>query len=255
MLRFGCLAIVGLLFHCGMVAAVEREVTFPSRGDDGVALCGRLHVPEGAAGCPGVVLVHPDPRYGGSMEVGVTVALQEAFETAGFATLRFNMRGVGNSSGAFDGGEGEMRDCLGALDFLSAAEGVNPGRVALAGYSFGSWVGLRACAAHKKARGCAVLAFPVPENEDPAKHPYLRALPFPALFVTGTQDPISSLSAIRRIITWNEAAERCSVLALAGADHFFWQQAHLTEAVRAIRDFIKKVCTAPPPPPEGNATQ
>lgn len=231
--------------------AVEREVSFPSRGENGVALSGRLHVPDGAEGCPGVVLVHPDPRFGGSMDVAVIVGLQEAFEASGFATLRFNLRGVGASTGKFDNGEGEMRDCLGALDFLRRTQGVDPNRIALVGYSFGSWVGLRACVLDKKVRGCACLAFPVPESENPERHPYFREIRFPALFVTGTVDPISDLGSIRRIIALHEAGERCTVTELAGADHFFWRQEQLGEAVRAIHDFVKRVCCAPPTPVEG----
>ncbi|NSW54794.1 MAG: alpha/beta fold hydrolase [Armatimonadetes bacterium] len=255
MLRLYLTALLTFTWSIAGAGAVEREVSFPSRGEDGVILSGRLHVPAGATGCPGVVLVHPDPRFGGSMDVAVTVGLQEAFEASGFATLRFNLRGVGASTGKFDNGEGEMRDCLGALDFLRKVQGVDPRCIALAGYSFGSWVGLRACVVDRKVRGCACLAFPVPEGEDPERHPYFREIKFPALFVTGTADPISDLGAIRRIIARHEAGERCTVTELAGADHFFWQQEQLGQAVRAIHDFVKRVCCAPPEPVEGEGVE
>jgi len=248
------LCAIGILaLSCGLVLAQESEqsVRFHPRGGLTITLEGMLQVPTAGSLVPGVVICHPDPRYGGSMASHVVCAVQRACAKDGWATLRLNLRGVGQSEGSFDDGEGEKLDCLGALDFLRRTQGVDPNRIALVGYSFGSWVGLRACVLDKRVRGCACLAFPVPESENPERHPYFREIRFPALFVTGTVDPISDLGSIRRIIALHEAGERCTVTELAGADHFFWRQEQLGEAVRAIHDFVKRVCCAPPTPVEG----
>ena len=58
----------------------------------------------------------------------------------GFATLRFNFRGVGRSEGTFDNGVGERGDFTAALDFMAAQYPGVP--LWAAGFSFGSWVAL-----------------------------------------------------------------------------------------------------------------
>jgi uncharacterized protein len=58
------------------------------------------------------------------------------------AWARFDFRGVGESTGAYDDGRGEVEDALAVLEALRrAAPGVP---VAVCGHSFGSWVGLLA---------------------------------------------------------------------------------------------------------------
>ena len=89
------------------------------------------------------VICHPHPLYGGSMWNNVVDAMEEGFFQAGFATLRFNFRGVGGSTGRHDGGAGEMRDAAAACLFLKEQTG-GDGRFVLAGYSFGAWVCARA---------------------------------------------------------------------------------------------------------------
>ncbi len=78
---------------------------------------GVLH--EGAA-LGGAVICHPHPLYGGSMWNGVVEAMEEGFSKAGFTTLRFNFRGVGASTGHYDGGAGETEDLVAACQFLKA---------------------------------------------------------------------------------------------------------------------------------------
>jgi len=58
------------------------------------------------SGNRGVVICHPHPLYGGSMQNNVVSALEQGFFRAGFSTLKFNFRGVGGSSGEYDEGAG-----------------------------------------------------------------------------------------------------------------------------------------------------
>jgi alpha/beta superfamily hydrolase len=91
------------------------------------------------SGKGGVVICHPHPLYGGSMENGVVEAIADGFHRSGFTTVKFNFRGVGRSSGRFADGIGETDDVLAAYGFLKEHLG-GEGRLLLAGYSFGAWV-------------------------------------------------------------------------------------------------------------------
>ena len=53
-------------------------------------------------GC--AVVCHPHPLHGGTMQNKVAHTLARAFLGVGFAALRFNFRGVGESDGRFDDG-------------------------------------------------------------------------------------------------------------------------------------------------------
>src|SRR6185369_15915085 len=88
------------------------------------------------------VIAHPHPLFGGTMDNKVVQTLARAFVQNGWAALRFNFRGVGASEGLHDEGRGELQDMLA----LVAAE-VPTGRLALAGFSFGSFVATGAVAA------------------------------------------------------------------------------------------------------------
>src|SRR6266480_5922293 len=84
----------------------------------------RLAVPASPGG--GIVICHPHPLYGGDMDNPVVVRVQEVCAELGLATLRFNFRGVGGSSGTHGGGLGEQDDTRAALDVLARATGTIP---------------------------------------------------------------------------------------------------------------------------------
>ena len=66
----------------------------------------------------------------------IVQALYQTFVRRGFATLRFNFRGVGASQGSWAGGPGEIEDALAVVAALRA-----PGQpLWLAGFSFGAYV-------------------------------------------------------------------------------------------------------------------
>ena len=47
-----------------------------------------------------VVLCHPHPQFGGTMDNKVVQTLARAFLQLGYRAVRFNFRGVGGSAGA-----------------------------------------------------------------------------------------------------------------------------------------------------------
>lgn len=92
----------------------------------------------------GVALIcHPHPLHAGSMHNKVVATLQRTARDAGLATLRFNFRGVGTSTGVHAGGEGEIDDAEAAARWLLARHPGLP--LMLLGFSFGA--GVAACLA------------------------------------------------------------------------------------------------------------
>ncbi len=87
----------------------------------------------------GLLLVaHPHPLHGGSMENKVVTTLAKAANEAGWVSVRPNFRGVGMSDGKFDAGEGETDDLLAVARFVEASYPGLPWT--LAGFSFGAFV-------------------------------------------------------------------------------------------------------------------
>jgi len=190
----------------------ERSVSLPVSED--VRLDARLSIPEGAV--TGVALCHPHPLYGGDMENPVVVRAAEVCGEAGLGTLRFNFRGVGASTGAFDEGRGEQDDLDAALDHLSGALRGHA-KVAACGYSFGAAVAARV-AMRRPLAGLALIGPPLamPGLADLGN---LAALDAPLLIVAGTADAYCRLDALEQLA---RTVPRATVRTVEGADHFFF---------------------------------
>ena len=160
-----------------------------------------------------VVITHPHPLYGGDMHSSVVAAMAEAWAGRGWTTLRFNFRGVGRSHGSHDRGRGEQRDVAAAVAFVQAMDAVS--EVALAGYSFGSWVNARAAALFPQPLPQVMVSPPVAFMDfgPPAEIAGLR------LVVTGERDDIAPVEKIRALLpAWGREA---ALEVIAGADHFY----------------------------------
>jgi len=219
----------------------REAVVFPAFGQEAILLTGELLWLERedlAPHRPGVVICHPDPRYGGTMANRVVRRLADTLAGAGMVTLRFNFRGVEGSGGSFGGGIEEVRDCLGALERLTACPVVDRDRVGLVGYSFGSAVALRASAQATIVKACACVAFPLPPSTaDLAPYGYVREVTRPLLFVGGTEDHISDLETIRRLLKL--VGVKATLQALVGADHFYGEEAPLAAVAQAVCAFMR----------------
>ncbi len=195
-----------------------------------LVLDGRLAVPAGATA--GAVVCHPHPQYGGSMDNDLVLALTQALGTAGFATLRFDFRGVGASGGSYDDGRGEVNDVRAAAALVRDRLGVS--RVALVGYSFGSVMALRAgCAEPDGVTGMVAIGPPTRM----LGLDFLAGCAVPTAFVTGDRDqfcPVPTLESARE-----KFAPASTVTLIPGADHFFGGHlaplaARVVELVRAL---------------------
>jgi len=155
----------------------------------------------GAAG-NAVVITHPHPLYGGSMSNPVVDTIQSAYQKHGYATLRFNFRGVGRSQGHFDNGRGEKDDVCAAIAYV---KGMAVAAIDLAGYSFGAWVNAEVAA----AKGTAIHAMSmVSPPVGFIAFDKVNTLECLKLVVTGSRDDIAPVDHIRRLLPiWNPGAE------------------------------------------------
>lgn len=89
------------------------------------------------------VIAHPHPLFGGTKDNKVVQTIARAFLQLGYITLRFNFRGVGQSAGVHDHGNGEKSDMVyltqkAHQDLLP--DNLKSTPIALAGFSFGAFV-------------------------------------------------------------------------------------------------------------------
>ncbi|MEO6971969.1 MAG: alpha/beta hydrolase [Rhodoferax sp.] len=174
------------------------------------------------------VITHPHPLFGGTMDNKVVQTLARAFVLCGWSAVRFNFRGVGASAGAHDEGRGETADLLALIEQVALT-----GPLALAGFSFGSFVASRALQALWDTRliekvvfvGTAVARFDVAE------------LPLPAhersLIIHGEQDDTVALASV---LDWARP-QSLPVTVIPGSGHFFHGQLPLLKnlVVRHLR--------------------
>ena len=201
----------------------EKQVSFRS-GE--LTLEGLIANPGGDA--PAAVVCHPHPMYGGSMYNNVVDAMLAALWQLGYATLRFNFRGVGGSEGEHDGGPGEVDDAIAAMAYLLAQPGVRKEGAVMAGYSFGAMVAVSA--GYERAEIARIVAVAIPLAMADARIP--DGASKPVLLVSGDRDsysPVAGLQALRAKI-----GDTARLEIVGGTDHFFGgHEAELSRVIAA----------------------
>lgn len=160
------------------------------------------------------LVLHPHPLYGGTMHNPVVFHAERALREAGYSTLRFNFRGVGDSTGHHDGGRGEVDDARAALDFLLATH-PRATDVVVAGFSFGAAIALEL--ARQDPRVGRVIAIGTPATM--VGSPALAGDGRSRLFVHGARDEVAPLAALEAAL--GARAPATSVHVIEGGSHFF----------------------------------
>lgn len=170
--------------------------------------------PEGPARATAVI-AHPHPLHGGTLSNKVVQTLARAAVQAGMLAVRFNFRGVGRSGGQYDEGRGEVDDLMAVVQSEAPT-----GPLAMAGFSFGSYVASQALQRLHPSRelrevvmvGTAASRFQVP--------PIAQELHARTLVVHGELDDTVPLSAA---MDWARP-QSLPVLVVPGGGHFFHGQ-------------------------------
>ena len=189
---------------------------------------GLLRLPDSSdtSGAPAMVALvcHPHPLGGGTMHTKVVFRVAQALVDLGIPALRFNFRGVGRSTGTYDEGRGEADDVRTALDFLATRYPATP--LCLAGFSFGSWVGLPVGCADARVHQLIGVGVPVRllAVDD------LAGCAKPKLIVQGALDEYGPLDALQPWFARLAPPKHLTVI--PNADHFFThQQQELAAAI------------------------
>ncbi len=161
----------------------------------------------------GFVICHPHPLYGGDMDNPVVIRAAEVAQATGYATLRFNFRGVGASDGVHDKGQGEQDDVRAAMAALATRlPGGAP--VGVMGYSFGASAAAHAVRPHAPAVPLALIAPPIGMYD----WSFLQPGPGRLLLVAGSRDSYCPVDALHRVA----GAAGGEAHVVEGADHFFF---------------------------------
>jgi alpha/beta superfamily hydrolase len=191
-----------------------------------------VDVPVAAHGL--ALLCHPHPVFGGANTNKVVHTLARAFRDLGFVALRPNFRGVGQSEGVHDHGEGETADMLTVLDWAQSRWGRLP--LALGGFSFGAYVQMRLAnhfASHNAPpRNVVLVGMAAGLTAAGARVYETPAAPknVPLLVIHGEVDDTVPLA---NVFDWARP-QNLPVVVLPGADHFFHGRLHL------IRDLVAR---------------
>ena len=166
------------------------------------------------------VVCHPHPLGGGSLHNKVVFRAARGLESANVATLRFNFRGVGASTGTHDNGEGEQADVTAAIDWIIKK---HPGKkVIVGGFSFGGWVASRVACERADVDAIFLIGTPVNKYD----FGYLRHCEKPMLFLHGTQDEHGDYTKVEKLV---ETVRNGESVIVTGADHFFTKQIEAVE--------------------------
>jgi hypothetical protein len=190
------------------------EVIF--NGGDG-RLEGRYHHAK-TPGAPIALVLHPDPRHGGTMNNKVVYTMYQCFVQRGFSVLRFNFRGVGRSQGSFDRGEGELADAAAALDWLQQ-HNPNSGQSWVTGFSFGAWIGMQLLM--RRPEIASFISVSPPANM--YDFSFLAPCPVSGLVVQGDADEIVPEASVQKLVT-KLSTQRDIVVdyrKVPGSGHFF----------------------------------
>ncbi|MEM6490780.1 MAG: dienelactone hydrolase family protein, partial [Pseudomonadota bacterium] len=143
------------------------------------------------------------------------------------------------SQGEYDRGEGELSDAASALDWLQQHNPESPG-CWVAGFSFGSWIGMQLLMRRPEIDGFISVAPPANMFD----FTFLAPCPSSGLMLMGDKDELVTHDSVVKLVKKLSAQRDIEVThqIIKGANHFFTE--HLPEMEDAVRTYVVNATTA-----------
>jgi len=164
----------------------------------------------------------------------IVMAMYHSFVKRGFATLRFNFRGVGRSQGVFDNGIGELSDAASALDWMQQFNH-EAHTTWVGGFSFGAWIGMQLLMRRPEIKGFISIAPPANMYD----FAFLAPCPSSGIIVDGEMDEVVPGAAVLKLVEKLKTQRHITIehQTIPGANHFFENEMdHLMGVVDAYLD-------------------
>ena len=182
-------------------------------------------VREQGAAPRGIALVaHPHPLYGGTMDNKVAQTLARTLVGLDYIVMRSNFRGVGQTEGAHDQGNGEQDDLLAVFAHLREKHGGEGLPFVLAGFSFGTFV-LSHVAERLAQAGTPAQRLVFVGTA--ASNWKVANVPADTIVIHGNED---DTVPIQSVYDW-AAPQELPVIVIPGAEHFFHRKLHILRRV------------------------
>ena len=191
-----------------------------------------LEIPTKPANPPCVILCHPHPRYGGNMFDTLINHISTYLLDSGIATLRFNQRGVGMSSGETGDGPEELKDTQSVVNMTTINPKIDGSRLGIVGYSFGAWMALESSLRSNSIKSLVSIA--CPQNKF-AQYGTVQ-ITQPKLLILGDRDHDFTIGQFRFLSNRMSEPKRTEVI--TGADHFF--RSHTELVAELAGEFLKE---------------
>ena len=164
-----------------------------------------------------VVICHPHPLHGGTMDNKVVTTIARLFHSFGLASIRFNFRGVGSSEGEHDSAVGEIDD---ALSVVADAKQTNLQVAAVAGFSFGGFIAYRVAQQIQDELSATVLVAPAINKYQ--QEPTNSRFSTPLMVAQGLADDVIEPEGVEQ---WLQSVKGpTQYLTFTDAGHFFHGQ-------------------------------
>ena len=209
---------------------INKELTTLSTANS--ELESLLEIPEKSAKPPCVILCHPHPRYGGNMFDTLINNISASLLNSGIATLRFNQRGVGMSSGEPGEGLEELTDTQDVVSLTTINPKIDGSRLGIVGYSFGAWMALESSLRSNSIKSLVSIA--CPQNKF-AQYGTVQ-ITQPKLLILGDRDHDFTVGQFRFLS--NRMSEPKKTEVITGADHFFRNHTDLVAELTC--EFLKE---------------
>jgi hypothetical protein len=169
----------------------------------------------------------------------VVYNLHYTFYNIGFTVLRFNFRGVGRSQGEYDQGIGELSDAAAALDYLQALN-PNAKHCWVAGFSFGSWIGMQLLMRRPEISGFITVS----PNANMYDFSFLAPCPSSGLIINGSSDRIVPTEDVEALVEKLHEQKGITIThqLVEGAGHFF-DEPHMDTLTGSVDEYVRRRLT------------